>query len=153
MIEITQIRRLSLWIFFTPLIAINLCLIISQNPEFLDNTCYRKLYNLINNLFCCICNYTKEREKNRIKRKQLNFAIDLTKEVLNEINMENSKNILTQQDIINIKNASYIFAKNNNIGIENDYVLHPSKRICSKKVEFINKIKQKWTNNELEGFA
>ena len=38
MIEITQIRRLSLWIFFTPLIAINLCLIISQNPEFLDNT-------------------------------------------------------------------------------------------------------------------
>ena len=38
MIEITQIRKLSLWIFFTPLIAINLCLIISQNPEFLDNT-------------------------------------------------------------------------------------------------------------------
>ena len=36
--EITQIRRLSLWIFFTPLIAINLCLFISQNPEFLDNT-------------------------------------------------------------------------------------------------------------------
>ena len=36
--EITQIRKLSLWIFFIPLIAINLCLIISQNPEFLDNT-------------------------------------------------------------------------------------------------------------------
>ena len=36
--EITQIRRLSLWIFFTPLIAINLCLFISQNPEFLENT-------------------------------------------------------------------------------------------------------------------
>ena len=36
--EITQIRKLSLWIFFTPLIAINLCLFISQNPEFLDNT-------------------------------------------------------------------------------------------------------------------
>jgi len=36
--EITQIRKLSLWVFFTPLIAINLCLIISQNPEFLENT-------------------------------------------------------------------------------------------------------------------
>ena len=36
--EIAQIRKLSLWIFFIPLIAINLCLIISQNPEFLDNT-------------------------------------------------------------------------------------------------------------------
>jgi hypothetical protein len=38
--EITQIRKLSLWIFFTPLIAINLCLIISQNYEFLDNTIF-----------------------------------------------------------------------------------------------------------------
>ena len=36
--EITQIRKLSLWIFFTPFIAINLCLFISQNPEFLENT-------------------------------------------------------------------------------------------------------------------
>ncbi len=36
--EITQIRKLSLWIFFIPLIAINLCLLISQNPEFLNNT-------------------------------------------------------------------------------------------------------------------
>ena len=36
--EITQIRRLSLWIFFIPLTAINLCLIISQNPEVLENT-------------------------------------------------------------------------------------------------------------------
>ena len=36
--EVTQIRKLSLWIFFIPLIAINLCLIISQNPEFLENT-------------------------------------------------------------------------------------------------------------------
>ena len=36
--EIAQIRRLSLWIFFTPLLAINLCLFISQNPEFLENT-------------------------------------------------------------------------------------------------------------------
>ena len=38
--EITQIRKLSLWIFFIPLIAINLCLLISQNPEFLDNTIF-----------------------------------------------------------------------------------------------------------------
>ena len=38
--EIAQIRRLSLWIFFIPLIAINLCLIISQNPEFLENTIF-----------------------------------------------------------------------------------------------------------------
>ena len=36
--EITQIRKLSLWIFFIPLVAINLCLFISQNPEFLENT-------------------------------------------------------------------------------------------------------------------
>ena len=36
--EIAQIRKLSLLIFFIPLIAINLCLFISQNPEFLENT-------------------------------------------------------------------------------------------------------------------
>jgi hypothetical protein len=36
--EITQIRRLSLWIFFIPLIAINLCLFVSQNYGFLDGT-------------------------------------------------------------------------------------------------------------------
>ena len=38
--EITQIRKLSLWVFFTPLLAINLCLLISQNPEFLENTIF-----------------------------------------------------------------------------------------------------------------
>ena len=38
MSEITQIRKLSLWIFFIPLLAINICLLISQNPEFLNNT-------------------------------------------------------------------------------------------------------------------
>ena len=37
---ITQIRKLSLWIFFVPIIAINLCLFISQNPEFLENTIF-----------------------------------------------------------------------------------------------------------------
>ena len=36
--EITQIRKLSLWIFFIPLLSINICLLISQNPEFLENT-------------------------------------------------------------------------------------------------------------------
>jgi hypothetical protein len=36
--EITQIRKLSLWIFFIPLIAINLCLLISQNYHILENT-------------------------------------------------------------------------------------------------------------------
>ena len=39
--EITQIRKLSLWIFFIPLIAINLCLIISQNYEYLENTIFK----------------------------------------------------------------------------------------------------------------
>ena len=39
--EITQIRKLSLWVFFTPLLAINLCLIITQNPEFLENTIFK----------------------------------------------------------------------------------------------------------------
>ena len=38
--EITQIRKLSIWIFFIPLIAINLCLYISQNPELLENTLF-----------------------------------------------------------------------------------------------------------------
>ena len=36
--EITQIRKLSLWIFFIPLTAINLCLLISQNYHFLEGT-------------------------------------------------------------------------------------------------------------------
>ena len=36
--EITQIRKLSLWIFFIPLLSINLCLFISQNPEIFANT-------------------------------------------------------------------------------------------------------------------
>tara|TARA_Y100001970_G_scaffold175851_1_gene214398 strand:+ start:138 stop:842 length:705 start_codon:yes stop_codon:yes gene_type:complete len=39
--EITQIRKLSLWIFLIPLVAINLCLFISQNPEFLENTIFK----------------------------------------------------------------------------------------------------------------
>ena len=39
--EIAQIRKLSLWIFFVPLIAINLCLFISQNPELLENTFFK----------------------------------------------------------------------------------------------------------------
>jgi len=38
--EITQIRKLSLWIFFIPLIAINLCLFISQNYAFLEGTIF-----------------------------------------------------------------------------------------------------------------
>ena len=38
--EIAQIRKLSLWIFFIPLLAINFCLIIAQNPEFLNNTIF-----------------------------------------------------------------------------------------------------------------
>ena len=36
--EITQIRKLSLWIFFIPLLAINFCLLISQNYDWLNNT-------------------------------------------------------------------------------------------------------------------
>ncbi len=36
--EITQIRKLSLWIFFIPLLAINFCLFISQNYDLLENT-------------------------------------------------------------------------------------------------------------------
>ena len=38
--EIAQIRKLSLWIFLIPFFAINLCLIISQNYEFLENTIF-----------------------------------------------------------------------------------------------------------------
>ena len=38
--EITQIRKLSLWIFLVPLLAINLCLIISQNHQLLENTIF-----------------------------------------------------------------------------------------------------------------
>ena len=36
--EIAQIRKLSLWIFLIPLMGINLCLLISQNPEIFENT-------------------------------------------------------------------------------------------------------------------
>ena len=36
--EIAQIRKLSLWVFFIPLFAINFCLLISQNFEILENT-------------------------------------------------------------------------------------------------------------------
>ena len=38
MIEISQIRKLSLWIFLVPLIAINFCLFISLNYHLLENT-------------------------------------------------------------------------------------------------------------------
>ena len=38
--EITQIQKLSLWIFLIPLVAINLCLLISQNPEYLNDTIF-----------------------------------------------------------------------------------------------------------------
>jgi hypothetical protein len=38
--EITQIRRLSLWIFLIPLVGINMCLLISQNYHFLENTIF-----------------------------------------------------------------------------------------------------------------
>ena len=38
--EIKQIRKLSLWIFFLPLIAINLCLFISVNPSLFDGTIF-----------------------------------------------------------------------------------------------------------------
>ncbi len=40
MSEITQIRKLSIWIFFIPLLAINLCLLISQNPDLLEGTIF-----------------------------------------------------------------------------------------------------------------
>ena len=36
--EITQIRKLSIWIFFIPLLTINFCLFISQNYEIFENT-------------------------------------------------------------------------------------------------------------------
>ena len=39
--EISQIRKLSIWIFFVPLIAINLCLFLSINYELLENTIFR----------------------------------------------------------------------------------------------------------------
>ena len=38
--ETIQIRKLSLWIFFLPLIAINLCLFISVNPSLLEGTIF-----------------------------------------------------------------------------------------------------------------
>ena len=40
MLEITQVRKLSIWIFLIPLLAINLCLIISQNYQFLEGTIF-----------------------------------------------------------------------------------------------------------------
>ena len=42
--NIPQIRKLSLWIFFIPLVAINSCLLISQNYEFLEGTFFQVDY-------------------------------------------------------------------------------------------------------------
>ena len=39
--EILQIRKLSIWIFFLPLIAINFCLFISINPGLLEETIFK----------------------------------------------------------------------------------------------------------------
>ena len=39
--EIAQIRKLSLWIFFLPLIAINFCLFVSVNYHFFENTIFQ----------------------------------------------------------------------------------------------------------------
>ena len=39
--EIAQIRKLSLWIFFIPLIAINLCLFVSINFSLFENTFFQ----------------------------------------------------------------------------------------------------------------
>jgi len=41
MLEITQIRKLSLWIFLIPLIAINLCLFITINYSLFENTIFQ----------------------------------------------------------------------------------------------------------------
>ena len=38
--EIAQIRKLSLWIFFVPFISINLCLLISVNPDIFVHTIF-----------------------------------------------------------------------------------------------------------------
>ena len=38
--EITQIRKLSIWIFFIPLIAINFCLFVSQNYDLFEGTIF-----------------------------------------------------------------------------------------------------------------
>ena len=40
MYQITQIRKLSLWIFLIPFVAINTCLFISQNYHLLENTIF-----------------------------------------------------------------------------------------------------------------
>ena len=52
--DITQIRKLSLWIFFTPLLAINLCLLISQNYEILENLGVK----ILKDEFDWKCNYS-----------------------------------------------------------------------------------------------
>ena len=38
--EITQIRKLSIWVFFIPLLAINFCLFVSQNYEIFEDTIF-----------------------------------------------------------------------------------------------------------------
>ena len=40
MMQITQIRKLSLWIFFIPFLSINICLLISVNFNVLENTIF-----------------------------------------------------------------------------------------------------------------
>ena len=38
--EITQIRKLSLWVFIVPFLSINLCLLISVNFHLLEETIF-----------------------------------------------------------------------------------------------------------------
>ena len=38
--DITQIRKLSLWIFIVPFIGVNLCLLISVNYSIFENTIF-----------------------------------------------------------------------------------------------------------------
>ena len=38
--EINQIRKVSIWIFIVPVVALNLCLLISVNYHFLENTIF-----------------------------------------------------------------------------------------------------------------
>ena len=40
MMQIAQIRKLSLWIFFIPFLSINICLLISVNFDILENTIF-----------------------------------------------------------------------------------------------------------------
>ena len=73
--EIAQIRKLSLWIFLIPFMGINLCLLISQNPEIFENLGGKVLGSVSKKLNILVVGSSKPTKKKIDKAKELNIKI------------------------------------------------------------------------------